>query len=150
MINTFKSLIGNGKGSLRIPNQILSDEILSSKNATGCIFIKIVFNKCTFDRLNFESTAFSQCKVYKCTFLESNFIDSEISETSFHCSQFEETSFAQAYLENCNFQDSKFKNTDTRGLCAIIEDSKISMQDWSIIFNKGFNFDKLLEFINSI
>jgi uncharacterized protein YjbI with pentapeptide repeats len=70
MINTFKSLIGNGKGGLRITNQIFSDEILSSKNATGCIFIKIVFNKCTFDRLNFESMAFSQCKFHKCTFLE--------------------------------------------------------------------------------
>ena len=170
MINTFKSLIGNGKGGLRITNQIFSDEILSIKNATGCIFIKIVFNKCTFDRLNFESTAFSQCKFHKCTFLESNlnaaeiyqckfdnstfiktnFSDSEISETSFHCSQFEETSFAQAYLENCNFQDTKFKDTDTRGLCAIIEDSKISMQGWSISFSGGFNFDKLLEFINSI
>ena len=170
MTDTFKSLIGNGKGSLRITNQIFSDEILSTKNATGCIFIEIVFNRCTFDRFNFESTAFSQCKFQECTFLESNlnaaeiyqcnfgnstfiksdFSDSEISETSFHWCQFEETSFAQAYLENCNFQDTKFKNTDTRGLCAIIEDSTISMQGWSISFSGGFNFDKLLEFVNSI
>ena len=150
MINTFKSLIGNGKGGLRITNQIFSDEILSIKNATGCIFIEIVFNKCTFDRLNFESTTFSQCKFHNSTFIKSNFSDSEISETSFDCSQFEETSFAQAYLENCNFQDTKFKDTDTRGLCAIIEDSKISMQGWSISFSGGFNFDKLLEFIKSI
>lgn len=169
MINTFKSLIGKGKGGLRITNQTFSDEILSIKNATGCIFIKIVFNNCTFDRLNFDGTAFSKCKFHKCTFLESglyaasiyqckfdnstfiksNFSDSEISETSFHCSQFEETSFAQAYLENCNFQDTKFKDTNTRGLCPIIVDSKISMPGWSISFSGGFDFNKLLEFINS-
>lgn len=165
MTDTFKSLIGNGKVNLRITNQIFSDEIISTKNATGCIFIEIVFNRCTFDRLNFKSTAFSQCtflasnlnaaEIYQCnfencTFIKSDFSDSEISETSFHWCQFEETSFAQAYLENCNFQDTKFKNMDTRGLCAIIEDSKISMQGWSISFSGGFNFDKLLEFVNSI
>ena len=170
MINTFKSLLGNRKGDLRITNQKFSDEIISIKNATGYIFIKIVFNKCTFDRLNFGSTAFSQCNFHKCTFIESNlnaaeiyqckfdnstfiksdFSESEISETNFHCSQFEEASFAQAYLENCNFQDTKFKDTDTRGLCAIIVDSKFCIQGCSISLNGGFNFDKLLEFVNSI
>ena len=160
MPDTFKSLIGKGKGGLKIINKILS-----IKNATGCIFIEIVFNRCTFDRLNFESQAFSQCtflesnlnaaEIYQCkfdnsTFIKSNFGDSEISETSFHCFQFEETSFAQAYFENCNFQDSRFKNTDARGLCAIIENSKISMQGWSISFSGSFNFDKVLEFVNSI
>ena len=39
---TFKSLIENRKRSLRIANQIFSDEILSTKNATRCIFIEIV------------------------------------------------------------------------------------------------------------
>ena len=83
MINTFKSLIGNGKGGLRITNQIFSDEILSIKNATGCIFIEIVFDKCTFDRLNFESTTFSQCKFHKCRFLESNLNAAEIYQCKF-------------------------------------------------------------------
>lgn len=39
---------------------------------------------------------------------------------------------------------------DTRVFCAILADSKISMQGWSINFNGDFNFDKVLEFINSI
>jgi len=169
-MNTLKSFIENGKGCFRISHEIFSDEILSTKKASGCIFIYIVFNKCTFDRLDFEMTAFSQCKFYKCTFLESNlnaaqiyqcefdkctflestFHESEIQETSFYYSQFEETSFAKAVLENCNFQDTKFKNPDTRGLCAILEDSKISMPGWSISFSGDFDFDKILEFINSI
>ena len=45
MADTFKSLIGKGKGNLKITNQIFSDEIISTKNATGCIFTEIVFNK---------------------------------------------------------------------------------------------------------
>lgn len=62
MTKPLKSLIENGKGSLTITNQIFSDEIISTKNVTGCIFIEIIFNRSTFDRFNFESTAFSQCK----------------------------------------------------------------------------------------
>ena len=170
MTRTLKSLLENGKGNLKVVNQIFLDEILSITNVNNSIFIEVVFKKCTFDKLNLESTVFSQCKFHECTFLESNlnvtrtnesnfekcdfiksnFNESEINDTIFHLCQFEETSFAQAYLENCNFQNTKFTNIDNRGLCAILEDSKISMEDWSINFSGSFNFEKCLKFVNSI
>jgi hypothetical protein len=130
----------------------------------------LVFTKCTFEKFHFYSTVFSHCKFQECTFLESDFnaaniyqcnfqnstfiksdfFESDISETSFYSCQFQETSFAKAYFENCNFQDTHFQNSYSKGLCPILDNSKISMDDWSIKFNGGFDFDEVLKFVNSI
>ena len=166
MVQTLKSLMGRGIGNSRITNQIFSDEIIFNKNLTSCVCVEIVFNKCTFNRLDFETTVFSRCKFQNCRFLESNltvvktyqcnfenctfiksnFSDSVIDETTFDCCQFKEICFAEAYFENCNFQDTEFKNIDNRSSCAILENSKISVRAWSISFSGNLNFTTILKF----
>ena len=170
MIDTFNSLIKNKKGLLKITDQVFSDEIISNNSANSAILIKTMFKNCTFDLFHFRGAAFSQCTFKDCTFLESdfkateiyqcnfdncttinsNFIDSVISETNFNNCQFEETCFDNGSFEDCNFQETKFQNLDNDELFAMITNSKVSTQYWSISFNGDFDFDKVVEFVNSI
>ena len=43
MSQTFKSLIANYQGKLKIAEQTFSDEIISTKMLDTCAFIKLIF-----------------------------------------------------------------------------------------------------------
>ena len=150
MSNTFKSVIENRKENSRIVNQIYLNETIIDKSAMAFIFIDIKFKNCTFEKLNFATAAFSQCEFYECHFMKSNFHESEISETNFDLCQFNQDYFPQAYLEDCNFNNTKFQNLERKGPSGFLDNSRISMSSWSINFNGSFNFDKVVEFLNSI
>ena len=170
MKNSLKSCLDERKGNLRVTNQIYSDEIISEKNINCCIFIDVEFKNCQFENINFYSTVFSQCKFDQCIFSGSNFdgaairrckfnnskfiksklTDLEIKQVTFDCCQFEEVSFAQSYIEDSFFSYTEFQNMNTRGLCPIIKNSKISIKNsGSILFDGRFDFDQVLKFLTS-
>ena len=49
MKNSLKSHIGEGKGNLRITNQIYSDEVISEKTINCYVFIEVEFENCQFE-----------------------------------------------------------------------------------------------------
>ena len=56
MSETFKSLIENYKGNLKIAEQTFSDEIISTKILHSCAFIKLIFFNCSFHKVNFDGS----------------------------------------------------------------------------------------------
>ena len=170
MENTLKSYIEEGKGDLRITNQIYSDEVISEKNINCYVFIEVEFKNCQFESVNFYSTVFSQCKFDQCSFsgsnfdaaeirrcklnnskfIKSNLTNLEIEQVTFDCCKFDEVSFAKSYIEDSFFSYTEFQNMKTKGLCSIIENSKISIKNsGSIFFDGDFDFDKVLKFLTS-
>lgn len=158
-------------GDRKITNQTFIGESLSNQNnvASGWIFIEVGFKNCTFENYDLVHTAFSQCdfqdcrfiganlrelEAYECrfeksTFIKSRFADADISQTMFSSCSFEEANFQQAYLNDCQFVDSQFRNIDTRGFPALLQDSKIINMGQAIPLQGGFDFDKVLAFLNS-
>ena len=70
MSETFKSLIANYKGNLKIAQQTFSDEIISTTILHSCAFIKLIFFNGSFHKVNFDGSSFAKCEFHACTFSE--------------------------------------------------------------------------------
>ena len=70
--------------------------------------------------------------------------------TNFNSCKFKKVDFAAGYFITCNIIECNFEQINVSALCPIIVDSKISKSDNSIKLKGGFNFDALLEFLNSL
>ena len=170
MSETFKSLIGNYKGYLRIAEQTFSDEIISTKILNSCAFIKLIFFNCSFHKVNFDGSSFAKCEFNGCTFSEailkrvefescrfhnckitdSNFGKADFDDTSLNYCQFKNICLLAAYFTDCRINECDFEEINSYGACAIIVDSQISKFNRSINLKGDFSFDDLLKFLKSI
>lgn len=96
MSQTFKSLIGNYKGNLKIVEQTFSDEIISTKILYSSAFIKLTFFNCSFHKINFSGSSFAKCEFHVCTFSESIL---------------KRVEFESYRFDNCKIRYSNFDNT---------------------------------------
>ena len=170
MSQTFKSLIGNYKGNLKIAEQTFSDEKISTKILQSSIFIKLIFFNCSFHKVDFSGSSFAKCEFYECTFSESEFnrvefeschfdnckikdsnLDKvDFDDVNFNFCQFKRISLLAGYFTDCKMIESDFEEINSYDACAIIVDSQISKFNHSIDLKGDFSFDKLLEFLKSI
>ena len=170
MNETFESLTRNIKGNIRIVEQNFSNEFVSNKILYSANFIKLTFDNCAFDKVNFGGSIVVKCSFNNCKFLEttlkqanledctftncqiidSNFDKIYVDETIFNLCQFKNLSLLAGFFTNCKMIDCNFDKINSYGLCAIIVDSQISKFDRSVNFNGDFNFNKVLEFLESI
>ena len=170
MTETFKSLIRNHKGNLKIAEQTFSDEIISTKILHSCAFIKLIFFNCSFHKVNFDGSSFAKCEFNGCTFSESilkrvefescrfhnckitdsNFEKVDFDDTSLNYCQFKKISLLAGYFTDCRINESDFEEINSYGACAIIVDSQISKFNRSINLKGDFSFDDLLKFLKSI
>ncbi len=135
MSQTFKSLIGNYKGNLKIAEQTFSDERISTKILQSSTFIKLIFFNCSFHKVNFSGSSFAKCEFHGCTFSEAILKRVEFESCRFH---------------NCKMIESDFEEINSYDACAIIVDSQISKFNRSIDLKGDFSFDELLKFLKSI
>ena len=170
MSQTFKSLIGNSKGNLKIAEQTFSDEIISTKILQSSTFIKLIFFNCSFHKVNFSGSSFAKCEFDGCTFSEailkrvefescrfeickitdSNLDKVDFDDTNFNSCQFKRISLLAGYFTDCKMIESDFEEINSYEACAIIVDSQISKFNRSIDLKGDFSFDKLLKFLKSI
>ena len=170
MSQTFKSLIANYQGKLKIAEQTFSDEIISTKMLDTCAFIKLIFFNGSFHKVNFSGSSFASCEFHNCNFSkvilkrvefeschfrnckisDSNLSKVDFDDTSFHSYQFKRIALPAGYLINCKIIESDFEEIDSAYACAIIVDSQITKFNQSIDLHGGFNFNKLVEFLKSI
>ncbi len=150
MTETFKSLIGNHKGNLKIAEQTFSDEIISTKILHSCAFIKLIFCNCSFHKVNFTGSSFAKCEFNGCTFSESILKKVDFDDTSLNYCQFKKISLLAGYFTDCRINESDFEEINSYGACAIIVDSQISKFNRSINLKGDFSFDDLLKFLKSI
>ena len=170
MSQTFKSLIGNYKGNLKIAEQTFSDEIISAKILQSSTFIKLIFLNYSFHKVNFDGSSFAKCEFNGCTFTEvllrrvqfescnfhnckitdSNLDKVDFDDTSLNYCQFKKISLLASYFTDCRINESHFEEINSYGACAIIVDSQISKFNQSINLKGDFSFDDLLKFLKSI
>lgn len=130
---------------------------------------KSIFNNITFDQIKFSSVAFSQCqfnnckfnksvlsqtelyasKFQNCIFIGSAMTVSKFEDAGFYFCQFEESSFFDCCFQNCKIIDAEFKNMKSSELDITIENAIISKENRSLSFLGEFDFNRLLEFLNS-
>lgn len=170
MINTEKTLkryLDQGTGPLRIRSQIYLDEVLSKEQIICCVFIDVRFQNCQFENVNFGSSVLTECQFDQCVFSESffngaeirrckfkncKFIKSyltklEVEEVTFDSCKFQEVCFGdKSYIENSCFSSCEFEKIDEKSLGSIIENSKISINNYrSVILNGHFDFYQVLK-----
>ena len=170
MSQTFKSLIGNYKGNLKIAEQTFSDEIISEKIMQSSAFIKLIFLNCSFHKVNFDGSSFAKCEFNGCTFSEvvlkrvefescnfhnckitdSNLDKVDFDDTSLNYCQFKKISLLAGYFIDCRINECHFEEINSYGACAIIVNSQISKFNRSINLKEDFSFNDLLKFLKSI
>ena len=150
MSETFKSLIENYNGNLKIAEQTFSDEIIYNKTLYSCAFIKLIFLNCSFYKINFNGSSFAKCEFNVCTFSKVLLQRVDFDDSSLNYCQLKKISLLAGYFTDCRINESDFEEINSYGACAIIVDSQISKFNRSINLKGDFSFDDLLKFLKSI